>query len=99
MTAGESATWRELYDKLWPVILEAGGKPPPSRREVIDAKNSAAALVEHIRVTERAVVMERTLLGISGDESSDELREGILNSIVFSPQFALMLAREALPES
>ena len=67
----------------------------PSR--VDNAKRKAADLVEKVRLTERAVVLERTLAAISGDQTDDELREGIERSIAFSPWYALMLAREALP--
>jgi hypothetical protein len=85
--------YRELYDEIWPIFLEG---PEPSRREVIEAKQRAAELVEKIRLTIRRVVLERTLFGISDDLSADELRRGMLNSIVFSPQHALMLARKGL---
>lgn len=40
----------ELYDELWPIVLEAEGLEP-SRREVIAAKWRAAELVQQIRQT------------------------------------------------
>jgi hypothetical protein len=84
--------WRELYGAVWQIILSEERKRAPRGADVRAARR-AADLIEKIRVSIDAVVTERTS---SGDESSDELRQGILDSIVFSPQFALMLARQGL---
>jgi hypothetical protein len=55
--------WAQLYDQIWRILVEEKAKRSPRGADVRAAKR-AADLVEKIRGTERAVVMERTLLGI-----------------------------------
>lgn len=62
----------------------------------LERARRAADLVESISTSK--VVEELTLSGLEQEVAAGELRRRVLGATCFRPEFALMLAREALPE-